>query len=524
MPAVLVDEPLGIRCVFSDGSSAEFSLDRLPSPRLARDLAAGLAELVHPHGSIDTAGSAGHYVGSLRSMVRVLAGQGFDGGAGDLQRGQAAQFWMAGPAHVEAMTRSLVEGFARSGGVLGEGVLELAVGRHFNIQPSRQPLPPYPEAEWARLTGVCRRLADESYAAHRQALAWIQGQRPAGGEWTAENFCRLLSRTGPVGTPAFARVAGVTVNVFRKRGGMAVFHDAAQAMFPHLDTLIAYRLLFGIYSGIVPDGIADLVTGDVDRAGDSTVLLSYVKGRTAAESLSLPRPAIRLLEQWLAHSALLRSFIPAPGSGKLWLGMSQAGNARLVREVDAVAVQRWVRRFEVRGEDGEPMKIHRARIRTTCQSMRDKSAWTGSARATIDPNHTPAVEGDHYLSATTPAQRHLAETIMEDAQHDLLRRAHPPAVITEEDAAELAAGYPRLIADLGLDDTVIADLVGGARDVFTAACGDQLSGLHGPPGKPCPARPWVCLLCPLAVFAPRHAVSLLQLKAFFSRQWRQMPC
>ena len=59
--------------------------------------------------------------------------------------------------------------------------------------------------------------------------------------------------------------------------------------------------------------------------------------------------------------------------------------------------------------------------------------------------------------------------------------------------------------------------------MFTAACADQLSGLHGPKGKPCPARPWVCLLCPLAVFAPRHAPNLLRLKAFFSRQWRQMP-
>jgi hypothetical protein len=523
MPTMLVEEPLGIRCVFSDGSRAEFSLDGLPNLRLARDLAAGLVELVHPHGSVDTAGSVDHYVRSLRMMVRALAGHGFGGGAGDLRRGRLAQFWMAGPAHVEAMTRSLVEGFARSGGVLGEGVLELAAGRHFNIQPSRQPLPPYPEAEWARLTGVCRRLADESYAAHRQALAWTEGRQPAGEGWTVESFCRLLARTGPVSTPEFARIAGVTVNVFRKRGGMAVLHDAIQAVFPHLDTLIAYRLLFGIYSGIVPDGIADLVVGDVDWAGDSTVLLSYVKGRTAAESLNLPRPAVRLLEQWLSHSALLRSFTAAPERGKLWLGMSQAGNARLVREVDRVAVQRWVRRFGVIAEDGEPMKVHRARIRTTHQSMRDKSSWTGSARATIDPNHTPAVEGDHYLSATTPAQRHLVEAIVEDAQHDLLRRAHPPTVITEQDAAALAADYPQLMAGLGLGDTAIAELAGGARDVFTAACGDQLSGLHGPAGKPCPARPWVCLLCPLAVFAPRHAANLLRLKAFFSRQWQQMP-
>jgi len=96
-------------------------------------------------------------------------------------------------------------------------------------------------------------------------------------------------------------------------------------------------------------------------------------------------------------------------------------------------------------------------------------------------------------------------------------------VITAEDAAALADGYSQLLAAMNLDDDTITELVGGARDVFTAACADQLAGLRGPPGKPCPARPWVCLLCPLAVFAPRHAVNLLRLKAFFSRQWRQMP-
>ena len=31
------------------------------------------------------------------------------------------------------------------------------------------------------------------------------------------------------------------------------------------------------------------------------------------------------------------------------------------------------------------------------------------------------------------------------------------------------------------------------------------------------------LLCPLAVFTPRHAANLLRLKAFFARQWHQMP-
>jgi hypothetical protein len=523
MPTMVTDDPLGVACVFSDGSGAKFDLAGLPNPRLVRDLAAGLVELIHPHGSADSVGTVAGYVRSLRKMVRTLADQGFSGGADELRRGHLAQFWMAGPTRLEALTRALVEGYARSGGALNAGVLELAAGRHFNIQPFRRALPPYPEVEWERLTEVCRRLVDDSYAAHRRALESVRlGRHPNEAGWTWQNWCWLLARLGPVGTPDIVRELGLTHNAFRNRE-TAIFYQALQAVFPHLDVVIAYRLLFGVYCGIVPDGIAELGVDDIDWAGDSTILLSYVKRRTAAESLNLPRSAARLLEQWLAQSALLRGLVAPTHRNRLWLGLTQPGHARLIRGVDRVAVQRWVLRHGLVGVDGAPLKIHRARIRTTHHAMRTKRTWTGNARATIDPNHTPAVEGDHYLSASTPAQRHAVETIIEDAQHDLLRRAHPPTVITEDDAAALAEGYPQLLATMNLDDDTLTELVGGARDVFTAACADQLAGLHGPAGKPCPARPWVCLLCPLAVFAPRHAVNLLRLKAFFSRQWRQMP-
>ncbi|MEV6949747.1 hypothetical protein AB0N07_49215 [Streptomyces sp. NPDC051172] len=521
MPTMLIDQPLGITCVFSDGSRAAFSLDGLPNPLLAQQLATGLVDLIHPHGTADSAGTVNHYAQAIRGMVRTLAEQGFTGGLDQLRRGRLAEYLMGCSGGREACTRAMVEAFGQANGSLADGVLELAAGRNFNVQPNHHALPPYSETEWQRLGDLCRLLVEESYAAHRQALTAVaHGQHPAEGGWTPQNIRWLLATVGPVSISEFGRNVGISAALVHRRGG---FHDATQALFPHLEVLIAYRLLFGIYSGIVPDGIEDLVTQDVDWAGDSTILLSYVKGRTAAESLNLPRRAVRLLEQWLAHSTLLRSFVPPDEGRKLWLGLSRAGGDRRVRQFDRVAIQRWVKRHQLVGDDGQPLKIHRSRIRTTHEAMRDKSTWTGSGRATIDPNHTPAVEGDHYLTATTPAQHRAVEAVIEDAQHDLLRRSHPPTVITEEEAAALAEGYPQLVADLALDDDVIAELVGGQRDVFTAACGDQLSGLHGPKGKPCPARPWVCLLCPLAVFAPRHAVSLLRLKAFFSRQWQQMP-
>jgi hypothetical protein len=224
-------------------------------------------------------------------------------------------------------------------------------------------------------------------------------------------------------------------------------------------------------------------------AGDATILLSYVKGRAAAESLTLPKKAVRLLEQWLAHSALLRGHTGTEVARELWLGVTRPGSSVVFSgPIGRNAVKAWAVQRALTGDDGEVLKIRRGRIRTTHLAMRDRRAWAGQGRAVIDPNHSPQVEGDHYLTATTPAQRRAVEAIVEDAQHDLLRRAHPPTVITDEDAAALARGYPRLIEALELDDTVITELVGGERDVFTAACADQLSGVHGPKGKTLPGQ------------------------------------
>jgi hypothetical protein len=57
MPATVLADPPGIRCMFSDGSTPEFRLEGLPCPQLVSDLLTGLVELIHPHGSLDSANS-----------------------------------------------------------------------------------------------------------------------------------------------------------------------------------------------------------------------------------------------------------------------------------------------------------------------------------------------------------------------------------------------------------------------------------------------------------------------------------
>ena len=515
MPAELLENPAGISCVFSDGRRFRRAVAAEPAG-LVRDLLEGLAGLVHPHGSVDSPGTVIAYVQGIVDIARFVRERGAGGGAAQLSRGLLAEYWMQAGDVRESVTRRMLVSFdvASGGGALQPGARALADGRHFAVKPASSPLVPYTEEEWARLHQACRDDVDEAFARHRQALRLAAaGQDPRDGGGTPASKRWLLSRTGPLGDVQAGEYLGRSATwVARRAGGMRA---ASEELFPGVNVVIAYRLLLGIYTGIVPDGIAGLGIGDIDWAGDASVLLAYVKGRTAAESRTLPRRAVRLLEQWLEHSAPVREHAPAALRGSLWLYYSYGGPSRWQTTTGVSSHQLWAARHGLR--------VDRRRIRTTYLSLRGRSRWHGSSRSAIDPNHTPAVEGDHYLTAATPAQRAALDTIIEDAQHDLLGKAHPPVVLADEDAAELAASYPGLVAGLNLDDATVAGLLSGEQDVFAAACADPLSGLHGPPGKPCPARPWVCLLCPLAVFTPRHAANLLRLKAFFARQWNQMP-
>ncbi|MEV8413977.1 hypothetical protein AB0P45_10245 [Streptomyces niveus] len=301
------------------------------------------------------------------------------------------------------------------------------------------------------------------------------------------------------------------------------------ALFPTAEAAYVHRLLFGLYTGILPDAINSLSVGDLRWSGKTAVLLDHVKGRAGPESSNLPRRAVRVLEQWLALSEPLRRHTSEEFAGDLWLGLRRTRDRdglvyRAMPPPDCGALTRHRRLIgEAVGSDaGGRLFLHASRIRTTYfnQVSRRGRSWTGDVP--IDPNHTPGVEGDHYLTATTPAQKSAVAAIIEDAQGDIVRRALPPRVLDLDEAAEFTGRLPEAVKNLGLDHGALKELLSGEQDVFTASCTDVFAGLHGPKGAPCPARPWVCLMCPLAVYVPRHVPNLLRLKAYFSRQARSM--
>ncbi|MFC4943233.1 hypothetical protein ACFPFQ_07060 [Pseudonocardia sp. GCM10023141] len=530
----VIEKPLAVRFSFPGGRSWSARLDGLPNPQLALDLAHGMVMCFHPYGRGNAVHTARHYVAGLRNIVRALAEAGFTGPAGELTRPMLLRYWMSHSPGLELATRGLLRGCDAASGALRPEVGEHLSGRAIHAHPKNNSYQPYTDAEWARLSGCCQQHIEHSWARHRAVLA---GAGRAGDPRTAgvsrDSVAWLMLGHGPLDIGEVKAHLRGHVSTMRRHdpagreGFDALVRAAREALFPTYATQTAYRLLFGVYTGIVPDGIDSMGLGDIDWAGDHTILLDYVKGRTGPEGLALPSRAVRLLTRWLEHSAPLRRVAPPPLQDRVWIAAPEPGGrsvvgSRVATPSDHHTVTRWaVEQQELRSDDGSPLAIHRSRIRTTYQHILARQGWTG--RTTIDPNHTARVEGDHYLSATTPGQRDALESIVEQGQADLLRRALPPVVLCGEQAVELVAGFPDAVARLGLDEGVIAELVGGRRDVFTAACVDQLAGAHGPKGAPCPARPWVCLLCPLAVFLPRHAPNLLRLRAFFARQSQQMP-
>ncbi|MFI2317705.1 hypothetical protein AMK17_34520 [Streptomyces sp. CB00072] len=528
MPAYVMDEPLAVHFVFPNGGEWTAALDGLPNPGLARDLAKGLAANAHPEGGIGAKNTAKAYGVALRQLVSALAEAGFTGNAPDLTRATLVRYWMASTYTRERETRMLLKGFDAVTGALRPEVRTYLTGNQIQAYRSTSPYKAYTDGEWERLETSCRVVVDDSWARHRRALELAsQGGEPSGSaHHSPQDIAWLLLRDGPFpDRPVYrAQTQGTKSTQWELRRAV---RQVRSDLFPHPIVQVAYSVLFGMYCGVVPDGIDDLGLDGLGWTGDTSIVITYIKGRTARESSNLPSRAVRLLERWLEYSAPLRSFADDKLRGQLWISYSPkwfttgGGFSPIVGPPSDTDRHRdLVKQVGLVDDTGKPFVIHRGRIRATYHERLARRGWTG--RATIDPNHTARTEGDHYVTPTSPAQLDAVESIIEDGQADVLRKALPPVVLSAEQAARFAKDFPDDVKRLELDAVAIAELVGGERDVFTAACADQLAGVQGPAGQPCPARPWVCLLCPLSVFLPRHAANLLRLNAFFSRQFRQM--
>ena len=522
MPAYYIEHPLSVHFHFPDGTEWLGKFGGTPNDLLAQDLAMGLASLAHPHGTIASKSSAEVHAVSLRRMVEDTFDLGFRGGAKDLTRDVVLQHWLSRPHSHERNTRALLRGFDSETGQLAPALRRHLSSRQIHTRPATEPYKPYTRSEWERLEKACSAIVTESWSAHKRVTELAQQalDRTGGTALTVEQLVAShLIAAGPATAHDVQREfksRGLSVS-----GSMVV--TIRRALFVDIEAQIAYRLLFGMLTGVVSDGIDGMKLEDISWTSPQVAVIRYVKGRTGPEGLTLSKRASKLLQQWLAHSEPLRRHCTSRRRAGVWIVSGTKAQADRVAGLAKFALhsRKITKKHHLKDDDGADLQIHRGRVRVTYISLMASRKWTG--RTTIDPNHTAGVEGHHYLASIGQTHELLLAQVVEEAQADMLRKGFPLNVLTDEDLAQAAHNMTDSVKVHLSSESALETFLSGEQDVFLASCANQLASPFGVKGKACAARVWVCLLCPLAVFLPRHAANLLELKAFFARQSLQLP-
>ena len=262
--------------------------------------------------------------------------------------------------------------------------------------------------------------------AHRHALASVRGGRhPGTGAWSSPNSLAVVA-LGPIGScAAVRRLTCLSMSSAIEESPLSP-RGCAGNVSAALEVVIAYRLLFGIYSGIVPDGIVGL--GSRASTGprfDGGAVLRQTGAQPPKRHLAAAERW--LLEQWLAHSALLRFRATGRASRRCGWGCASPVIPSDFARRGTGPRSRWDGIADgIVGEDGEPLKLHRSRI--PHHASRDRTGQEVLDRECsrhIDPNPPAAVEG-RPLPAATPANA------TRDNDHRRRRARHPPTDATDQ--------------------------------------------------------------------------------------------
>ena len=176
----------------------------------------------------------------------------------------------------------MLSALGRQRACCGRKCRDLVAGRKCNLsvhRPARSPLTAKASGE---APGRCARPGPDFIPGRRARAAARAQARTGPPRWGFPRTCCRLSCTAARSPPQLGRPLGWSGRTVHKR--LAVRRGAVGRCSRHRHGA-GLPAALGAYYGIVPDGLDDLVT-DLDWAGDSAVLLEYIKGRTRRESLT----------------------------------------------------------------------------------------------------------------------------------------------------------------------------------------------------------------------------------------------
>ncbi|MGY3567722.1 hypothetical protein [Sinomonas sp. RB5] len=464
----LVADPLGLILSFEGDETKRIGLGHLPCPAIVEALARSLLASTNADGEIKTLWTAKHYRNTISRFSRWLHGKGFEGNLRDLTVDHLYGFAGNETKTSEWMLRGLLREShtLEFCGPLNQGVVEYLDGNCVSTVPrSRGHHVAYTRPEYDRIISACK----------QEILDYNPG-----------------------------------ISTRPDRGGRS---DRDTPRTPGTGVAFAFRILLGLETGIPSEGLERLRLDDIRREGERDVRIQYRKRRGhGAEVRNFhsagPWGAIGLIDRWLALTATARNELD---SDRFWLCSYPDASIDVVR-FSEFKFRKWRQAFIARhklvDDSGSEMSLDLSRLRTTYH-VRKQKAWNGSTA--IDPNHSPRIEGDDYLTASADADD-VADTVA-SAQKDLLRRASLAEIVTAEDGE---------LSDL-VDNNELLRLQSppsslGSRDMFGAICRDPYSSPFTPRGQFCQASVWTCLVCPLAVITTSKLPALLLLKEFLEDQ------
>ncbi|WP_448059069.1 hypothetical protein [Cellulomonas hominis] len=454
MTSYLQDLPLRLFLDLPGYDPSSHDLSHLPCRPLVRSLALTLLDMANGVGPIKSPWTAKMYRTGISQFVRWLERQGFIGDLDAITVGHVYGFGAATlKRHDEQVVRRLLLATVDAGitPALQPTVVEHLQGEAVAPRFRSTPLAPYSVREFDSLVAACRDVIRA---------------------WDAE---RTLAA-------------------------------------PTWDVVLAYRILLGLELGIPAESLTDLRVSGIRWQGDKEMRIEFVKQRAdGPQALTLqvrgPWSGPGLLRRWLDVSTPMRAR-RGDLEDRVWLCM-RAGRVESTRfqEHEWTAWRRsFLTRHHLRSDDGELLRLNLRRLRTTWTARKSKF-WHGAV--TVDPNHSATVEGDRYL--TRSADPGEVDTLVEDAQADLMRRAdHVALVLATDDELADQVDSPGATWARGQDEASST----APWDMFAAACRDPFKSPFSPAGSFCAAAVWSCLVCPLAVITPSKLPALLRLHDF----------
>jgi hypothetical protein len=294
-------------------------------------------------------------------------------------------------------------------------------------------------------------------------------------------------------------------------------------LYPSIKDLIPALIAICLKTGLNPQSALDL-RRDCLKAVPSPGRVGIIatKYRTGGagpktfqkivdnRSFSSPGGIIRT---FLNITAPCLHFLSGADRDLLWVSLdSKRGFRRLPAANRArVCVKEFAKRHNLVGDNGQPLQLSLARLRTTWLTKRYK---TGGNLAAVSK------EAKHGQISTTrgyidnPHTLPIHEQTIADGLQDFYDSVRS-RVLTQsaEDPEQLA--HTTKACGMSVEQT--GSLLRGEQDVFISACKDFYNRPGGPADTPCD-RPWACFTCKNAYWTRRTLPRLIRFMDFLIEQ------